>query len=307
MQDFFDALAFAYTQITKNFMMRFIVAVGLIVIGVWSFVGYYFWSDIITISTSLIEFVPFSFIKSNSATLLSAFLYMQVVMVTFALVYAFVFNLYLQRVKEKYGGLLSLSMILLSAAVWGVVWLRNEELIHAKMEKLFSWLPFETVEMTLAYLLGFYLVYNMIIVTMTLMASLFSKRYLLQIKEKEFPYDTVYENDKKVILYTLRDIVIYLVVSLLFFPILFIPVLNVFIQIILWVWLAKDTLFYDSAVMLFKEPSKKELKKYRFAIWNIGIVGSLFNFIPIINIFGPFFNEIAIFSYLKAKRDFPDE
>ncbi|NPA65690.1 MAG: EI24 domain-containing protein [Epsilonproteobacteria bacterium] len=303
MQDFFDSIIFAYEKITKVYMMRFIVAVGFGVFVFWGVLGYLFWDDIIRISSDLIELVPFSFIKKNTATLASAFIYMNVVLISFAIVYMFVINLYMEKLKQSYGGLISLSVVMISAVFWGIVWFEKGEFIHTQLEKLFTWLPFETVEKTLAYLLGFYLIYTMIIVTTTVMASLLSKKYLFKVKEEEFPYDLVYEENEKVLFHTIRDMGLYIIASVLLFPLLFIPGVNVFSQIILWVWFAKDTLMFDSATILFDEPTKDDLKKYSSAIWGIGIVGSLFNFIPVMNIFGPFFSEIAMFYYLKQKRD----
>ncbi len=303
MQDFFDSIIFAYDQITKVHMMRFVVAVGFFVFALWGMIGYFLWDDIVRVSSDLIEMVPFSFIKENTATLASAFIYMQVVLITFAFVYMFIINLYIGKLKESYGGMISLSVIFMSAAIWGVVWFEKDDFIHAQLSKLFTWLPFETVEKTLAYLLGFYLIYTMVIVTTTLTASLLSKKYLFKVKEEEFPYDLVYDENKKVFLHTFRDMGLYIVGSLLLFPLLFIPGVNIFSQIILWVWFAKDTLMFDSATILYAEATKDDLKKYNFSFWGIGMVGSLFNFIPVMNIFGPFFSEIAMFYYLKQKRD----
>jgi hypothetical protein len=82
-----------------------------------------------------------------------------------------------------------------------------------------------------------------------------------------------------------------------------VPILNFLIQILLWIWLAKDTLIYDSASIIFNKFSKKDLSKYYKAIWLISSVGSLYNFVPFINIFGPFFSEIAMFNYLMQKRN----
>jgi len=303
MYDFFDSVIFAYEEVAKPYLMRFIVAVGFGVFLFWGVLGYFFWDDIIALSSHLIEMVPFSFIRENSATFASGFIYMQLVLLTFAFFYMFVVNLYMQRLKDTFSGLVSLTLVFGSAAFWGFVWFEKSAFIHEKLEKLFTWLPFETVEMTLAYLLGIYFIYNLIIVSMTLCASLLSRKYLYKVKEENFPYDTIYDNNEKIFLYTLRDIGIYLVASLLVFPLLFVPVLNILSQIFLWIWLAKDTLFYDSATMLYNEVTKEQKKEHQKAIWGIALLGSLFIFIPVVNIFGPFFSEVAMFHYLKTKRD----
>ena len=284
-------------------MMKYIIAIGAIVSIVWVVFGYMMWGGIIHISTTLVELVPFSFIKANGAIFFSTFLYMQVVLITFAILHAFIMNLYMQKDSESKSGFITLSLVTGSALFWAAVWFFNAGAIHNQLERLLTWLPFETVEVAIAYMLGFYFIYIMIVVSMTMVASFYAPQFLMRVREMEFPYDAVYENEKSILRYTLRDGAIFIVASLLAFPLLFVPFVNFFVQIALWVWLAKDTLFFDAATMLFKEPKKENFKNYAPAIWAITIVGALFNFIPVINLFGPFFSEIAMFYYLKLKRD----
>jgi len=203
MQDFFEALAFAYAQISKRYVMRYIIGIGVVVTLFWSIVGFVFWDDIIAISSSLIDLVPFAFIRSNGAIFISTFLYMQLVLLSFAIVHAFVMNLYMNSTKERQNGFITLAIVTGSALFWAVVWFFNAKEIHLQLSKVLTWLPFETVEVAIAYLLGFYLLYNMIIISMTIAASLFSGDFLLRIKEEEFPYDTLYENEINVLKYTL--------------------------------------------------------------------------------------------------------
>lgn len=303
MQDFFEALVFAYEQITKQYMMQRILMIGFAVLVAWGVVGYLYWGDLIRFSSFLIELVPFSFIRSNGAIFLSTFLYMQVVLVTFAFLHVFIMNLFSHRVKNANGGFIALSLVVLSAIGWGVVWFEKSIAIHRQLEKLLTWLPFETVEMTIAYLLSFYFLYNLVIMSMTLIVGLFSNALLAKVREREFPYDTMHENEKNVFIYTLRDGAIFMIASLLFFPLLFVPFLNFFAQVALWIWLSKDTLFYDSATLLYKNPNKRDFRSIRPYIWAIAFTGSLFNFIPAVNVFGAFFSEIAMFYYLKLQRD----
>ena len=303
MQDFLDALEFAYRQISRRYIMKYILTAGAAVSLVWSLVAFLFWESIVQTSSMLVELVPFSFIKANGAIFLSTFLYMQAVLITFAILHAFVMNLYAQKESESKSGFVTLTLVLGSALFWAVVWFANAATVHRQLEKLLTWLPFETVEIALSSLLGFYFIYNMIVVTMTLVASFYSPRFLSFVREREYPYDTIYENEKSVFRYTLRDAAIFLLASILAFPLLFVPFVNFAVQIALWVWLAKETLFFDAATMLYKEPQKRDFKKEAPAIWAITFVGALFNFVPVINLFGPFFSEIAMFHYLKLKRD----
>ena len=304
MQDFIDALLFAYKQITRRYIMRYIVAIGVVVTVVWAVIGFVFWDGIIAVSTSLVELVPFSFIRSNGAVFLSTFLYMQVVLLSFAVVHAFLMNLYLDDDQKERSGWITLTLVVGSALFWAVVWFFNAATIHTQLEKILTWLPFETVEVAIAYLLGFYLLYNMVVISMTMAASIYSPKFLARVREHECPYDPIYEERGFFVFrHTVRDAALFFGVSLLAFPLLFVPFVNFVIQIALWVWLAKDTLFFDAATLLFKNPKKSDFAEYKWAIWGIACTGSFFNFVPVINIFGPFFSEIAMFYYLKQKRE----
>jgi len=65
----------------------------------------------------------------------------------------------------------------------------------------------------------------------------------------------------------------------------------------------KDTLTLDTAAFVFGKVERDELKKYKGVIWGIVFIGSLFNFIPVFNVFAPYFTELALFYYFKEKRD----
>ena len=108
--------------------------------------------------------------------------------------------------------------------------------MYAKLLRLLNWLPFETVESTMAYLLSFYFIYSGVIVTMLLSTSFFSESLLTKISKKHFPYDELLdENEIETSRNRLKDIVIYAIISIVSFPLLFIPVVNFIVQIILWV------------------------------------------------------------------------
>jgi len=304
MQDFMDAAIFGFKEILKAKTMKFAMFSGIVISIVWIFIGMFFWSNIMVITHPILELLPFSMIRSNGAWMLSTFLWLQLVLITFALIIALLGNLIIEKVeREKYA---SYSMLigLFSAAFWGVVWFFEGGYIYAQFLKLLTWLPFETIAGGLTYLIGFYIVYTGIIVSMIFVTSLFSNSFLSQIKEKHFPYDKMYdEYEYKTIKQTLKDTAIFTIISIISFPLLFIPILNFFILVGLWVWLMKDTIACDTAAFVFGEVDKEKLKEYKVAIWGLNLIGSLFNFIPVFNVFGPYFTELSMFYYLKEKRD----
>ena len=304
MQDFMDAVIFGFKEILRAKTMKFAMTSGLIISFIWIVIGAFFWDGIVSLSSSVLSLVPFSLIRSNGAWMLSTFLWLQAVLITFALIFAFLGNLIVQKVeREKYASL-SLLIGLLSAAFWSVVWFYEGGYIYSQFLKLLTWLPFETIEKGLSYLIGFYIIYTGIVVTIIFVTSAYSTAFLQRVKERHFPYDRMYDDfEYKTIKQTIKDTAIFTAASIISFPLLFIPIVNFIILVGLWIWLMKDTLACDTAAFVFGEVDKEKLKEYKGAIWGIALIGSLFNFIPVFNVFGPYFTELAMFYYFKEKRD----
>jgi len=303
MQDFMDAVLFGFKGIFRARTMKFAMISGVVIFAVWLVLGFLFWDGITAFTSSVLELIPFSMLRSNGAWMLSAFVWLQLVLVTFALIFSFFGNIIVEKVDRDKYATFSISIGLLSAGFWSIVWFFEHDYIYAQFLKLLTWLPFETIEKGLAYLIGFYIIYNGIIVTIIFVTSMFSTSFLTEVREQEFPYDKMYdEYEYNTIIKTLKDTGIFIAISILAFPLLFIPVLNFFILVGLWSWVMKDTIAYDTAAFVFGEVEKEKLEEYKGAIWGLNMIGSLFNFIPVFNVFAPYFTELAMFYYLKEKR-----
>jgi len=300
MQDITESILFGFKEILNYHTMKLVLLIGVVVTLIWSFLGYFLWDGLVGISSSVIDLVPFSMIRSNSAWMLASLVWLILVITTFSLVLIFFGNMILEKVsKEKYSSF-SLSIAFGSAFFWGIIGFFNAGALHAKLSQLLNWLPFETVESSMAYLLAFYFIYSAIIVTMLLATSFFSESLLTQVNRKHFPYDDLLEEDElETSENRLKDISIYTIISLLSFPLLFIPLLNFILQVALWIWLIKDTFVEDSAALLIKQEKREKLKEYKKGFFIISGVTALFNFLPLFNLFGPFFGEISMFYYMK--------
>jgi len=301
MKNAMKAVVFGFNEILNWNTMLYALLSGFLVTVVWVGVGFYFWDGLVALSSRILELVPFSMVRSNGAWMLSTFLWMQLVLLTFALVFAFFGNIILRSVsKEKYT---SFSLIVVGGAAifWAVVWYFKGDYIYHQFLKLLTWLPFETIEKGVAFLIGFYLIYNAIIVTLLFVASIFSEPLLVSVEERHFKEDDVVRDHVfRVVGYTIKDSFIFLLVSLIALPLLFIPVLNIFVQIALWIWLVKDTMTYDAAALCYEKVDQEALKEHKTALWFISLMTALFNFIPVLHLFGPYFGEISMFHYLKS-------
>ncbi len=301
MNNVMNSIIFGFKEILSWRTMKYVTLSGVIVSLIWLGIGMFIWDGLTSFSSRIIEMVPFSMIRSNGAWMLSTFLWFQLTLITFALIFAFFGNLILRKVsKEKYSTF-SVLMLVGSALFWGVVWFFKGNYIYHQFLQLLTWLPFETVEKGIAFLIGFYIIYNAIVVSLVFLASIFSEPLIELIEIEHFSEDDVVrDNVFKTTGYTIRDSAIFIGLSILAFPLLFVPVLNIFIQVMLWIWLVKDTMSYDAASLTHEKVDRSILKEHRATIWFVAFVTVLFNFIPVFNIFGPFFGLITMFHYFKT-------
>jgi hypothetical protein len=303
MKELNKAVIFGFKEILTWHTMKYIILSGVVVTLIWMGIGFMVWDGLIEISAKIIELVPFSMVRSNGAWMLSTFLWFQLTLITFALIFAFFGNLILRNVsKEKYS-VFSILTLFGSALFWGGVWFFKGEYIYGEFLKLMTWLPFETVEKGIAFLIGSYILYNAVVVSMLFLASIFSEPIIEDIEIREFASDDVVrDNLFSTVKYTLKDSLIFIILSLIAMPLLFIPVLNILVQVALWIWLTKDTISYDALSLTHEKVDAALQKQYTGAIWFISFITVLFNFIPVLNIFGPFFGTIAMYHYFKQMK-----
>ena len=237
MNELLYALIESFKTIVKWNVAKFALLSGLGLMLVWFVVGYIFWDPLVGFTASLLEFVPFALIKSNGAWMLSSVIFIQAVFISFAfiIIIAGIFIMEKSKIKKypRYIMSIALGVILF----WSVIWYFNHTAIYHGLTRLLTWLPFETVEESMAYLFGIYLIYSLFIVSILLFVGIFSESIL----DMALGYSVAKNYEIKIVKYTLKDGAIFLILSLLFFPLLFIPVVNFFIQIGIWMWLGKDS------------------------------------------------------------------
>lgn len=301
MKEILGSLLFGYSEILRWNTVKYALVSGIILSILWIGVGTIFWDTIINISNHILGWLPFSMIRSDGASMLSAFLWLQMILLTFALFFVFFGNLVLRHIPKERYTTFSLLVAFGSTTLWSVVWLLKGDYLHQQFLKFLTSLPFDMVEEGISFLLAFYLIYNAIIVSMVFVTSLFSKPLISSIEEREFS-DTplVKGHIYYSVVYTIKDTLIFLALSILVLPLLFVPILNIITQSILWIWLTKDTISHNALSLTHKNIDKEYIKSHRKAIWFISFIATLFNFVPVLNLFGPFFGEITMFHYFRA-------
>lgn len=184
-----------------------------------------------------------------------------------------------------------LSLLATVAIMWGL-W----DMISSIISSYFSFMPYEwlkTSSMTLIKLVFGYIIFISLI---SMSTSIWSDDIIKDISIKHYPNIAPdgKPNISKVVFINLKATVIFLVLFVLALPIVFIPIIGQIVMLYLWSIQIKEPTAYDVGV-LFDKPDATSSR-------TLALIASLFNYIPIINIFAPLFAAILFLHDFMRKK-----
>jgi len=158
---------------------------------------------------------------------------------------------------------------------------------------------YSLVQSVTSYLGSLIIAYALILIVISILTSIYSPKLILQLAKKEYVIEGKdNSNILKSIFYTIKSGLIFLILLIIFMPLIFIPVIGQIVMLILWAILLKEPTFYDVS-SLFIDDEKKYIKSK--SLWIIAIIASIFNYIPILSIFSPIFAQILFMHWLLSK------
>ena len=165
-----------------------------------------------------------------------------------------------------------------------------------------SWVPFEWLQNSIAYLAVPFVGYTLIIVTIAILTSLFSEGLLIKLAKKHYPQREAIASPSigGSISSTLSSTLVFSILYLTLFPTFFIPVIGQVIMLYVWSILLKAPTVHDVGGLFITD--KKELKAKRKKSNIIAMIASLFNYIPLLNIFAPIFAQIMFLHHILGKK-----
>ncbi len=270
----------------------------------WLGIAYLLWQPVTDITAMVIGWVPFSILKANGAFLLAGFVWFTAVLVTFALVVGLFHVPIMKFVPEEKFEHFAMLLLLLISLGWTLFAFLNWDFVYGEVMKVLTWFPFQTLQDGVALMLAALFFYNLFIVSYALVVLLYHKPFLHALQERDYPGERLAEEYKgrHFLPIALRDTVIFLLLLALFFPLFFVPFINMLIQVFFWAWLIKDSYFLATASLYASDEEIKELKRHRFVLWGIAFVTSMLNLIPVVNILAPFFALIVFFHWAMLNR-----
>ncbi|WP_200762244.1 EI24 domain-containing protein [Nitrosophilus alvini] len=286
-------------------IVKFSLMIGIPLAILWIFLGYIFWPVMVSFAYKSISWIPFSIVKANGAFITLFFIWFQAVTVSFALIMAF-FNVPIYRYvsKRRYEYLI-ISIIAGLAVFWAIVIVLNWHTLFVGIEKILTWFPFQTVDEAISWLLAIFLVYNFYILSFFLLVLVYIDPFLDAMREKHYPdLKSVPESSHIAVLGTaVRDAALFALFILIFLPFLFIPFLNIALQLFLWTWLYKESYFLSVCAKFCTKVEYKKIKSHKFSIWMIALFASLLNFLPVVNILAPFFAINMYFHWIVKQKE----
>ena len=192
---------------------------------------YLFWDQIINLSSFLISWVPFSVLKINGAFFVLFFVWFILVLVSFAFVTAIFSPLFLNKVKKGYY-LYSVITIGLFSLLYAILLINNWDYVFEEVKRLLTLLPFDTVAKSVSAIVAVYIFYNFFILALFMVIFAFSKQFLEAIRELEYPDIDINIEDKfKFKRAIFKDVLIFIGLFMVLFPLFFIPVINIAVQL----------------------------------------------------------------------------
>ena len=189
-----------------------------------------------------------------------------------------------------------------SIAIWVAIlwyfWSSFEEFITSYL----SWIPWEWMQNSLAYIAAPFVGYTLIIVTIAILTSLYSEGLLIKLAKKHYPKKEAIATPSigGSIGATLKSTLVFAVFFIILSPTFFIPVIGQVIMLYVWSILLKAPTIHDVGGLFISD--EKVLTEKGEKSNMIAMTASLFNYIPFLNIFAPIFAQIMFLHHILGKK-----
>jgi len=161
-----------------------------------------------------------------------------------------------------------------------------------------SWVPWEWLQTTGASVVTMAVAYMLFIVVISVATSLMAEPLLIKLAKKHYPNVPVVgsPNISVSVMLSIKSALLFLLLFLFTFPLIFIPLIGQVWMLWLWSIILKAPTAYDVSALFIsdKKVIKEKTKKSTF----IAMIASLFNYVPVLNIFAPVFAQILFLHYI---------
>ncbi len=272
---------------------------------IWLGIGWLLWNPLVHFTAQIIAWIPFSIVRANGAFLITFFIWFIAVLTSYAVFIGLFSAFILGGKKESRFEAINFTIIFLFSIFWATVIMVFWPEINHEIQYFLTILPFDTVAKGISWILAFYILYNLFLITEYFVVFVYREAFLKALAQKyanELPI-TPRDISGARTYYTLyKDIVWFFIASLLILPILFIPIANFLAVWFIWAWLYKESAFIGVCSLLCTKQEYEKLREHSTYLISASLVSALLNFIPIINIFTPFFIIDLYFHWIVEEK-----
>lgn len=190
---------------------------------------------------------------------------------------------------------------LASIALWvSILWMFWDQ-FEGFVTSYLTWIPWEWMQDTVAYIAAPLVGYMLIISTVSLLTSLLSEKLLIDLAQKHYPQQKVIASPSITgsVIVTIKATLVFLILFVLLLPLIFVPILGQVVMLYLWSILLKAPTVHDVGGLFITD--KQELKRKSKQSTLIAMIASLFNYVPLLNIFAPIFAQILFLHHILKK------
>lgn len=189
---------------------------------------------------------------------------------------------------------ISLASVMLTAILSYGLWGRLSGFITSYL----SWIPWEWLKTSGASVMTFFIAYILFTIIISLLTSLYSEKLLIALGKKHYPHSPVVGSPKisTSLILTLKSSLIFLMLTLFLLPLLFVPLIGQVILLYLWSVLLREPTLYDVGTLFIADKPTLKAKKKKTRV--LAMIASLFNYIPIVNVFAPVFAQILFLHHI---------
>ncbi len=145
--------------------------------------------------------------------------------------------------------------------------------------------------------------YMLIIITVSILTSLFSEPLLIKLAQKHYPGQPAVGTPSVTtsVYLSIKAGIVSLLLFLFTFPLIFVPILGQVWMLWLWSILIKEPNTYDVGALFITDKQVLNMQKQK--AWLTAMIASLFNYIPLLNIFAPLFGQIMFLHQILGRKE----
>jgi len=202
--------------------------------------------------------------------------------------------------------LISLLPITGAALIWGGIFYVFSSQIDSALANLLGHIPFlnnDWVRSTVELVGGVFLYYELLIVTAVMIVGVIADWVVDRVNGNSYQLEKRgFGSFSGSMITSLKSNLLFMLLFVLFLPLIFVPLINIFVHLFLWMILIKTPLFYDSIAMYATRDEYKALKKSnRLSVFTIALVSASLFLIPVIGVF-IYVLQLLFFTHFNLQR-----